>query len=143
MGRIGRPVSVRLDQMRIARPLVRPLLAGIFVLGGVDTFRKPEPRARLAAPVIEQMAAHVPALPQDPVEMVRANAALQVVAGGMLALGLLPRLAALLLAGSLVPTTLGGHRFWEIDDQAQRLQQRSHFLKNTAILGGLLLAALD
>jgi uncharacterized membrane protein YphA (DoxX/SURF4 family) len=47
------------------------------------------------------------------------------------------------LATSLVPTTFGGHRFWEISDPAQRAQQQVHFLKNAAILGGLLIAAFD
>jgi putative oxidoreductase len=73
----------------------------------------------------------------------RGDALVHVAAGGMLAAGILPRLAALTLAGSLVPTTFGGHRFWEIEDPMQRAQQRTHFLKNTAILGGLLIAALD
>ena len=66
----------------------------------------------------------------------------QLGAGGMLAAGILPRLAALALAMSVVPTTVAGHRFWEIEDPVQRARQRTQFLKNTAILGGLLLAAL-
>ena len=36
-----------------------------------------------------------------------------------------------------------GHRFWEIDDPVNRSRQRTQFLKNTAILGGLLVMALD
>ena len=43
----------------------------------------------------------------------------------------------------MVPTTLGAHRFWEFTDPTQRSMQRTHFLKNTAITGGLLIAALD
>jgi hypothetical protein len=41
-----------------------------------------------------------------------------------------------------VPTTLGGHAFWTVDDPVQGAQQRAHFAKNLAILGGLILAAL-
>jgi putative oxidoreductase len=52
-------------------------------------------------------------------------------------------LAAMALAVSMVPTTIAGHRFWEIDDPAKRSMHRTHFLKNTAILGGLLVVALD
>jgi uncharacterized membrane protein YphA (DoxX/SURF4 family) len=129
--------------MSIVSPLARPLLAGVFVAGGIDVLRRPESRAELAAPVIEQMQAAVPVLPEHPHAVVRTNAAVQVGAGAMLALGIAPRLAALTLAGSLVPTTLGGHRFWEIEDPRQRAQQRTHFLKNAAILGGLLLAVFD
>ena len=58
-------------------------------------------------------------------------------------MGRFRRLAALALIGSIVPTTLGGHRFWEETDQAARAQQRMHFLKNLGLLGGLILAALD
>ena len=47
------------------------------------------------------------------------------------------------LAVSIVPTTAAGHRFWEIDDPVKRAQQRTQFLKNAAILGGLLIAAFD
>jgi hypothetical protein len=42
-----------------------------------------------------------------------------------------------------VPTTLAGHRFWEVQDKQERAQQRIHFLKNVAILGGLLITAAD
>jgi len=43
----------------------------------------------------------------------------------------------------MVPTTIAGHPFWEIDDPVKRSQQRVQFLKNTGILGGLLVLALD
>ena len=71
------------------------------------------------------------------------NGAVQVAAGAMLALGVFPRLAALVLAGTLVPTTAAGHAFWAEEDPKVRAQQRVQFLKNTAMFGGLLLAAAD
>lgn len=119
------------------------MLAGVFINGGIEVFREPEPRAEQAGPLIDRMVEKVPALPPDRVGLVRANAAIHVGAGTALALGILPRLAALTLAGSLVPTTLGGHRFWEIEDTAQSSRQRVQFLKNAAIMGGLLVFALD
>ena len=64
------------------------------------------------------------------------------VAATLLAFGKAPRAAAGVLAASLVPTTLAGHAFWTFDDPAQSAQQRAHFAKNLAILGGLILAAL-
>jgi putative oxidoreductase len=67
----------------------------------------------------------------------------QVTAGLTLALGKLPRLSAVVLAGSLVPTTLAGHRFWEEDDPAKRSAQTIQFLKNVSMFGGLLLAVAD
>ena len=110
----------------------------MFVYSGVDTFWNPEPRAKIAGPVIDRMTDLVPALPDDRVQLVRANAAAQVIAGSLLAVGRLPRLSAAVLAASLVPTTVAGHRFWEMDDPKQIVQQRTHFLKNSAILGGLM-----
>ena len=50
------------------------------------------------------------------VALVRLNRAVQVVVGGALAAGKLPRVAALALAVSLVATTLADHRFWEAAD---------------------------
>jgi len=119
------------------------MLAGVFIAGGMDVLANPEPRARVAKPVVDKIAGAVPIAPSDPTAAVSLNAMVHVGAGGLLAAGILPRLAALTLAGSIVPTTLAGHRFWEMQDPVQRAQQRTQFLKNTAILGGLLIAALD
>jgi uncharacterized membrane protein YphA (DoxX/SURF4 family) len=126
--------------MHASQSLARPLLAGVFVHGGIDTFRKPEKRVAVASPVLERLQKLTP-VPVGCETLVRANAAGQVAAAVLLGLGIRPRLAAAALAASLVPTTLGGHRFWEQDDQGARAQQTVHFLKNLAILGGLLVAA--
>jgi uncharacterized membrane protein YphA (DoxX/SURF4 family) len=74
---------------------------------------------------------------------VQADAAVKVAAGSLFALGKLPRLTALVLSASVVPTTLAGHRFWEHTDPTERFGQISNFLKNAGLLGGLLLAAVD
>jgi uncharacterized membrane protein YphA (DoxX/SURF4 family) len=125
------------------RTIARPLLAGVFIAGGMDVLANPEPRAKLAKPVVDKVAAFVPLAPSDPKVAVALNAAVQIGAGSMLAAGILARLAALALATSIVPTTLAAHRFWEQEDPAQRSRHRVEFLKNTAILGGLLVVALD
>jgi uncharacterized membrane protein YphA (DoxX/SURF4 family) len=84
-------------------------------------------------------------LPMNPDEkqLVQINGAAQVIGGLALATGRLPRLAALVLAGSLVPTTYAGHRFWEETDKTQKANQLIHFTKNVSMMGGLLLAAVD
>ncbi|MGH7316915.1 MAG: hypothetical protein ACREJS_11700, partial [Candidatus Rokuibacteriota bacterium] len=64
----------------------------------------------------------------------------QTVAVALLATGKITRLAADILAATLVPSTAAGHRFWEEDDPAVRANQRVHFLKNVSMMGGLLLA---
>lgn len=129
--------------MSVLRNVARPMLASIFVVQGLETLRHPEQVAPLAEPVVRPLAARVPAVPAETEQAVRLNGAIQLAAGTMLGLGWLPRLSALAIAGTLVPTTLAGHRFWEIEDPQERAQQRIHFLKNLTMLGGLLIAAAD
>jgi uncharacterized membrane protein YphA (DoxX/SURF4 family) len=130
--------------MSLVRTLARPMLASMFVYGGLDALRHPETKAARAGDVAEAVAEALPVpLPDDRVQLVRINGAVQLGAGLLLATGRFPRLAALALAASLAPTTAAGHRFWEADDEQTRSQQRIHFLKNTSMFGGLLLAALD
>lgn len=128
--------------MSVIRKLARPLLAASFVSGGIETLKNPGPRVEMAESVAPPIAERLP-VPEETDQLVKLNAGVQVVAGVLLAMGRLRRLAACALAVSLVPTTLAGHRFWEQDDPAQRAQQRIHFLKNVGLLGGLVLAAVD
>lgn len=123
--------------------MARPMLASIFVVQGLDTFQHPEKVSAKAEPVVRPLADRFPAVPAQTEQAVRLNGAVQVAAGTMLGLGILPRLSALALAGTLVPTTLAGHRYWELEDPAERAQQRIHFLENLTMLGGLLIAAAD
>jgi putative oxidoreductase len=124
------------------RPAARVLTGSTYVLLGFDALRAPGKRVELAGPVLSAIRSRVP-LPEDDEQLVRVNAGTQVVAGALLALGVAPRLAAAVLAASLVPTTLAGHPYWTIEDPANRAQQRIHFHKNLALIGGLLLAVLD
>jgi putative oxidoreductase len=124
--------------------IARFLLAWVFVRSAQDVLRKPEPRAESAAWLLDPMRGFVPFLPEDNLILVRANAAVQLAAAGLLLTGRLPRLAALVMAASMVPTTLGGHAYWRHDDPTRRSQHQVHFDKNVAIVGGLLLVvALD
>ena len=132
----------------LVRRIARPLLAAPFVYGGISTLRKPQDRVPGAAPVVEKIAEtadkQLPVqVPRDVQQWVQADAAVKVAAGSLFALGKAPRLTALVLSASIVPTTLAGHRFWEHEDPTERFGQISNFLKNTGLLGGLLLAAVD
>ncbi len=129
--------------MKVVRTIARPLLASVFIASGLDVLANPEPRATMAKPVVDKVASVVPFAPSDPLDAVRLNAGVQLGAGVLLAAGVLSRLAALALAVSMLPTTVAGHPFWEVEDPVKRSQQRTQFLKNTAILGGLLVVALD
>jgi putative oxidoreductase len=135
--------------MTLVRMIARPMLASMFITGGVSSFRNADRVANRAAPVlgkltpmVERATASLPVKVDDKM-LVRANAAVHVVGGAMLATGKSPRLAALALAATMVPTTFGGHRFWEESDPQQRANQKTHFIKNVSMTGGLLLASVD
>ncbi|HEY7595707.1 MAG TPA: DoxX family protein [Actinophytocola sp.] len=135
----------------IMRRIARPMLAAVFVSGGIETLRNPKPRIQAAEPVIDKLDKNADPvkqklpvdIPTDAESMVKFDAAVKIGAGIALGLGKFPRLAAVLLAGSLVPTTVAAHRFWEHEDPQQRAQQQSHFFKNVALIGGLMIAAGD
>lgn len=129
--------------MSLLRWVGRPMLASMFIAGGIKTLRDPKAVAPLAEPVVQPVTERIDVLPDRTEQSVRLNGAVQVGAGLLLATGRMPRLAALALATTLVPTTLAGHRFWEEEDPAERSRQRTHFLKNMSMLGGLLVAADD
>ncbi|MGH7722620.1 MAG: DoxX family protein [Candidatus Dormibacteria bacterium] len=119
--------------MGFLRLVARSAFAWIFVVAGYSTLTTPGARPELVAK-------HLP-LPQ-PELLVRLNGAMMVAGGSALALGIKPRLAALELAATLVPTTYVGHRYWEQSDAAARRNQRVHFDKNVSLIGGLLAYAL-
>jgi putative oxidoreductase len=113
---------------RTVEAVGRLLMSGMFVSGGWNAFKAPEQRAPRAAAI---------GIP-FPELATRANGAAMVAGGIALATGIAVKPAATLLALSLVPTTVAGHPFWKEEDPKARTQQRVHFLKNLAMLGGLL-----
>lgn len=127
--------------MPLAHSLARSFIAPMFITGGLDAIWNPNGKAAAAEKVAGQLSGL--GLPEDTVQLVRLNGAVQLAAGSLLAIGRAPRLASAALAASLVPTTLAGHRFWEETDPVAKTNQRMQFLKNLAMLGGLLLAAMD
>lgn len=120
---IGRVVV----DMRYGQWIGRAALALIFLFnafGLVDQTRAANELAAHGAP-----AALVPTL-------MLTGRALQLVAGIALVVGWHERLAALLLAGFLIPATLTAHDFWAY--HGPELQgQLVNFLKNVAMFGGL------
>jgi putative oxidoreductase len=116
-------------------------MAAPFIVGGINALRAPAAVAPAAevvgVPIAEQVGVSAEAE-----TLVKVNAAVQIGAGALLVFGIFPRVASLALAASLVPTTVAGHRFWEMsgdEKQAQLIQ----FVKNAGMLGGLLANALD
>jgi putative oxidoreductase len=128
--------------MTLVRRIARPMLAAMFVAGGLDQLKHPGRKADTARPLVEKLAPAM-GLPDDTELLVRANGAAMIGAGSLLALGRLPRLASTVLVATVVPTTLAAHPFWQEHDPEIRAQQKVQFLKNLGLLGGLLLAAVD
>jgi len=124
------------------RGLARTLLAGIFVFGGASAWKRSSKLAVTSARVVDPVRKALPGSPSAE-QLVKVNVVVQVVAGTLFALGVAPRVMAIALGGSLIPTTLAGHRFWETDDETAAVQQRIQFLKNAGLIGGLIFAALD
>jgi uncharacterized membrane protein YphA (DoxX/SURF4 family) len=138
--------------MSLLRAIPRTMLASYFVAAGIKAIRDPESLVPAAEPLVdrvvplvkeytpEQVAGYVP---ENTVTLVRINGIAQVVGGAALATGKGRRLGALLLAGSLIPSTIAKHPFWTVQDPEERAQDRNHFLKNVSLLGGVLLASQD
>lgn len=126
--------------MALSRRIARPLLASSIIAGGIDAVRHPERWAAEVARVTGPIAPHLPALPDDPLTLVRANGAVQVGAGALLATGRFRRMASVVLIGSLLVAGLpvGGP-----PDDTDRGERLVRLLSHLGLLGGLLLTAVD
>lgn len=107
----------------------RILFSALFVMSGMNHFARLDAMSGYAS--------------QKGIPAARAAVALSgliLLAGGLsVLLGVWGDLGALLLAGVLVPITLGMHRFWaETDEQAQQTEM-AMFMKNTALIGAALI----
>ncbi len=129
--------------MSLPRRAARAMLAASFISGGLDQIRNPQPKRDPSQPVIAPIAERIPQLARDPEQLIKLDGAIKVAGGLGMIFGPFARPAALVLAGSLLPTTLAGHRFWEQGDPEQKVSDRVEFFKNMSLVGGLLIAALD
>jgi putative oxidoreductase len=112
----------------MARRAGQALLGTLFMKLGFDAARSPGPRVDRAAAL---------GMPK-PELAVRGNGAAMVLGGAALTLDKLPRLAALGLIASMIPTTMAGHPFWELEG-AERKAQEIQFYKNLGLIAGLVL----
>jgi putative oxidoreductase len=118
--------------MSVIREFGRLCLSAVFIVFGFDALRHPDYPAKRAKEELD-----VP----EPETAARANGTAMVLAGSAIALNMRPRLAELVLAGSLIPTTLAGHPFWKEQDPQQRRNQKIHFFKNVGLFGAMILLA--
>jgi putative oxidoreductase len=109
-------------------PLIgRILMSAIFILSGISKFTNWDMTEAM-------MAAH--GLPLTPVLHVGAGA-LEILGGLAILTGFKSRWAAYALFLFLIPTTLIFHNFWAFQG-GEYMMQQINFLKNLAIMGGLL-----
>jgi len=111
--------------------LGRILLAGVFLVAGLRNIMAPAATAgyfaKLGMPMAEVM--------------VWVAVIIEVGGALMLISGWKSRYAALVIALFVLIATFMAHRFWTISDAAQYGNQLNHFLKNFAIIGGLMFVA--
>ncbi|MFZ0119278.1 MAG: DoxX family protein [Pseudonocardiaceae bacterium] len=115
-----------IDQLE--RRAGQALLGAMFIKLGFDAAVHPGSRVDKAAAL---------GLPNAELA-VRGNGMAMVAGGAALTVDKLPRLTALGLIVSMIPTTQAGHAFWDFDG-AERKAHEIQFLKNVGLVGGLLL----
>lgn len=116
--------------MNVLSLLTRIAIGVPFVWLGYDAVKEPGMRVSMASAfgIPEEWAEHA----------VRANGATMVLGGVSVITGVLPTIGAAAVVGSMIPTTLAGHAFWNDTDPKQRKANLIQFLKNVGMVGGLL-----
>jgi uncharacterized membrane protein YphA (DoxX/SURF4 family) len=131
----------------LIRRIARPLLSVAFIGQGVDALRDPKPAADAARPALDGMRKMPDPVgtnvPKDAESFARVNAAVQIGGGLLLATGKMPRLASAALAFTVIPSSLGGHMFWNEPDPQRKADERRKFMTDVSLLGGLIIAAVD
>jgi putative oxidoreductase len=114
--------------MRTAHLIGRVMLGGFFIYNGIIHLKKSKEMAPYAA------AKGVP----KPELAVPATGAMMLLGGTLLALGIKPKIGALLIAGFLAGVSPVMHNFWSVGDHNQKANEMINFTKNMALLGASL-----
>ncbi|MDU0478523.1 DoxX family membrane protein [Staphylococcus chromogenes] len=130
------------------RKLARPMLASVFVASGADMLKNTEDHRQGTEELLTKVRALVPNqyrsyVPNDADTVTRALGGSQAASAALLALGKSPRLTSATLAALTIPTMLSRYAFWETQDPKEKAERRNGLLTNTALLGGLMIAAAD
>ena len=126
---------------RVGRGAARLALGYLFIDAGQSVLSHPEGPAVPAARVTDKIKEVVPALESVPTTtFVRLNAVTHLVGGVALLVPALTAPAALILAASLVPTSIAGFPFWTMDGP-QRMHAKNDFTKNVGLMAGLVAIA--
>ena len=116
--------------MRALFVLGRAIFGGYFAWNGLNHFLHQESLSQYAS--AKGVAAAETAVP--------ASGALLLAGGISVAAGIKPRQGLAAIIGFLVPVSLKMHRFWEVQDPAQRMSETINFTKNMALVGAALMA---
>jgi uncharacterized membrane protein YphA (DoxX/SURF4 family) len=117
---------------RYVLALSRVLMAIIFLLNGLGIISQ--------ATAAKELFEHGAPASLVPFLMLSTRT-IEIVAGFSLALGIYPQLASIAILAFLFPATLTAHAFWQLSGTAAFAPQLLNFLKNTAMMGGLLFIA--
>jgi len=109
----------------------RILISQVFILSGINKF------AQFSMMTGYMLMKHVPA----PAFFLGCAAILEVLGGLAVLIGFKARIAAWLLFLYMIPVTILFHNFWALPAGMERVDNMAHFMKNLAIMGGLLLLA--
>ena len=115
--------------MRSLSVLGRMIFGGFFVFNGVSHFRNQKMMSQYAE------AKGVPAADAS----IPATGAMLLGGGLSIMAGLKPKQGLATIIGFLVPVTLQMHRFWEVPDPQQRMNEMINFSKNVALVGAALM----
>ncbi len=131
----------------LIRRVARPMLSAVFISRGVEALRSPKPAVDASRQTLEGLS-KLPDpvgtnVPSNPETVAKVTAAVQIGGGLLLATGRLPRFASAALALSVVPSSLGGHAFWNEIDPQRKADERRAFVTDISLIGGLIIAAVD
>jgi putative oxidoreductase len=127
--------------MNAAYTLGRILIPLVFIVAGVQKLMSIGDVAKMLAanniPIPDEVVPYLGGIPKYEA-LAYLSAAVEVVCGLLVLVGLKARWAALLLAVFTACTIIFIHHFWDMDGAAL-IENRTQALKNLSIMGGLLL----
>ncbi len=131
----------------LIRRVARPMLSAVFISRGIEALRSPKPATDATRQTLEGLS-KLPDpvgtnVPSNAETVAKVTAAVQIGGGLLLATGRLPRVASAALALTVVPSSLGGHAFWNEVDPQRKTDERRAFVTDISLIGGLIIAAVD
>ncbi len=114
--------------MRTLHLIGRLMLGGFFVYSGINHLKNMKTMAPYAASK---------GVPKADLA-VQATGVMMLAGGAMIALGMKPKIGALVIAAFLAGVSPVMHNFWDVEDPNQKMTEMINFTKNLALLGAAL-----